>query len=113
MIKPNKDLLTPDEFVLDKKDVSFVLKSVAKHWNRDNFNILENGAYTGVMVLIQTALKANSNKVLQEIYFSIVQGVNEIQLLNGLKLHSLENPKLLDLYEKEIEKIENGEAFVK
>jgi len=112
MKKPNNNLLKPDQFVLDQKDILFVLENIQKFWRRDDFTMLENAAYTANMELVKFAIKRNSPKVLKGLYFSIVQCVHTVETLNTLKLDSKDNPKILKLYRTEIEKIKSGAAFV-
>ncbi len=114
MKKPEKKLLLPDEFVLRKDDILFVLKAITKHWKRDDFSILENAAYISNMELIKTAVRLNNPKVLKELFYSIITAVHEIETLNSLSLSCRDSPdsKLEILLEKQFQKIEDGSAFV-
>jgi len=113
MKKPDKKLLLPDKFVLEKDDILFVMKNIVKHWKRDDFSIIENGAYVANMELIKTAVRLNSPKVLKEIFYSIITAVHQIETLNSLTLSALEgNSKMEILLEKQYQKIEDGSAFV-
>jgi len=114
MKKPKKELLLPDEFVLAKDDIIFVMKSITKHWKRDDFNALENAAYVANMELIKTAVRLNNPKVLKELFYSIITAVHQIETLNALKLSAMENEdsKLEALFIKQWQKIEDGSAFI-
>lgn len=112
MKKPKKELLLPDEFVLDKSDVIFVIKSITKHWKRDDFNKIENAAYAANMELIKLAVKTNNDKVLRELFYSIITAVHQIETLNSLKKDFSKDARYEFLYSKQCEKIASGEAFV-
>jgi len=114
MKKPNKEVLLPDEFVLGKDDILFVLKAITKHWKRDDFNALENAAYVANMELIKTAVRLNNPKILKELFYSIITAVHQIETLNGLciSVRDSNDSKLEILLEKQFQKIEDGTAFV-
>jgi len=114
MKKPDKKVLLPDEFILGKDDILFVLKNIVKHWKRDDFSIVENAAYVANMELIKTAVRLNNPKVLKELFYSIITAVHQIETLNSLSLSVRDNTdsKLEILLEKQFQKIEDGTAFV-
>jgi len=123
MIKPDKEKLVADEFILDKSEMNSIFSGVASHWKRDDLSMLQNAGYVTNMELIKTAVKFNDTKVLAHLYFSIIQAVEQIQTLNSLKKswidskNSEENENITKqfhhIYSIQLDKIKSGEAFIK
>ena len=110
--KPKKELIAPEEFVLDKSELIKLFEKVQKHWRRDDFNRLQNLEYAAVTEMTKLTIKSTDLQVLQTIWFSLNFFIDEVRTLNTLKKDAMENPKVEKLYTMEWNRIDTGAAFV-
>ena len=112
MKKPNSDFLLPNRFCLTKEEMLRVFNRVSDHWDRNEFTMLQNSAYTSIMELTKLSIKLNDIKVLEKIWYSILMFVEEMQVLNTMKNEANDDPMKEKLLELEWIRVENGAAFV-
>ena len=116
--KPPKEFTMPERMVLDKTEINFVFSQLRKHWKRSDLSALENAEYDTVMAMTGLTIKGSKIKVLENIWYSIMVFISELQTLNGLKLGFLDandpltKKAMKNLYDNQINRIRNGAAFV-
>ena len=110
--KPENELLSPDEFVLDKSELVRLFEKVQGHWRRKDFNKIQNLEYSATMEMTKLSIKSLNIQVLQTIWFSLNFFIDEVRTLNTLKKEAMESKEMEKLYVLEWNRVDNGEAFV-
>lgn len=116
--KPPKEFTMPERMVLDKTEINFVFSQLRKHWKRSDLSTLENAEYDTVMAMTGLTIKGSKIKVLENIWYSIMIFISELQTLNALKLSfvdatdPLTKKAMKNLYDNQLNRIRSGAAFV-
>jgi len=103
----------PDRFNLSKKQILLVISAIGKRWSKSNLAKFRNSRYLLALELIKVGIRTTDEKIIQDIWHDMIVGFNELIRLNDETRMKGEFPKMEELLDLTLKKLESGELFDK
>ena len=101
----------PDRFNLSKQQILLVISAIGKRWTKSKLARFKNSRYVLALELIKIGIRTTDEKVIQDIWHDMIVGFNELIRLNDETRMRGEFPKMEELLDLTLEKLESGELF--
>lgn len=118
MIKSNssgsKDfegLFDPDMLRLDKKMIYRVFDAIEKRWSRNTTSKLKNAQIIASVAMAKGWVRITPQDTISDLWMDIINGVNELIMLNQMYRLRGEFPNTEKLVEMVCQKLESGQLF--
>ena len=101
----------PDRFNLSKQQILLVISAIGKRWTKSKLARFKNSRYVLALELIKIGIRTTDEKVIQDIWHDMIVGFNELIRLNDESRMKNEFPKMEELLDLTLKKLESGELF--
>ncbi len=101
----------PDRFNLSKEQILLVISAIGKRWSKSKLAKFKNSRYILALELIKLGIRSTDEKIIQDIWHDMIVGFNELIRLNDETRMRGEFPKMEELLDLTLKKLESGELF--
>ncbi len=109
--KMTEKVFDPDRFNLSRDQILLVISAIGKRWTKSKLARFKNSRYILALEIMKIAIRGTPEIIIQDIWHDMLVGFNELIRLNDEARMKEEYPKMEELLNLTLKKLESGELF--